>query len=101
MATFAAVEDADLHPSAWLVLRGDRRSRTHGASGESSRGLAVLGVCAVAAKEAWEIEDQGRTGPLVRARDRFRAIRRGVVDRGWHRHRVFGGPLRWVGKRLP
>ncbi len=54
-----------------------------------------------AAKQAWEIEDQGRTGPLVIARDRLRAARLDVVSRGWHQHRLLGLPVRWIGKRLP
>ena len=54
-----------------------------------------------AAKEAWEIEDRDKTGALVRVRDKFRATRRGVVERGWHNSRWFGGPLRWLGKHLP
>jgi hypothetical protein len=37
----------------------------------------------------------------VLARDRFRDLRRAVVDKGWHHNRLFGGPLRWIGKRLP
>ena len=54
-----------------------------------------------AAKQAWEIEDRGKAGPLVVARDRLRAARRGVVKRDWHHHRLLGGPVRWLGKRLP
>jgi hypothetical protein len=54
-----------------------------------------------AAKEASEIEDRAKTGPLVLARDRFRALRRSVVQRGWQHSRIFGGPLRRIGKRLP
>lgn len=54
-----------------------------------------------AAKRAWEIDDRSRTGPLVLARDRFRHARRAVVNRGWHRNRIVGGPLRWLGRRLP
>jgi hypothetical protein len=54
-----------------------------------------------AAKQAGEIEDRGRSGPLVVARERLRAARAGVVRRGWHRSRLVGGPLRWLGKRLP
>lgn len=54
-----------------------------------------------AAKEAWEIEDKPKSGPLVFARDRFRALRHNVVRRGWHHHRLLGGPVRWIGKRLP
>ena len=54
-----------------------------------------------AAKEAWEIEDRDKTGLLVNWRDRFRRLRRGVRDRNWHRHPVFGRPLRWLGNRLP
>ena len=54
-----------------------------------------------AAKQAWEIEDRAKTGPLVIARDRFRALRRGVIDRGWQHNRIIGGPLRWIGRHLP
>jgi hypothetical protein len=54
-----------------------------------------------AAKQAWEIEDRAKTGPLVRARDRFRSLRRSVIQRGWQHNRIVGGPLRWIGKRLP
>jgi len=52
-------------------------------------------------KWAWEIEDQSKTGPLVVARDRLRAVRRAVIQGGWQHHSVFGGPIRWIGKRLP
>ena len=52
-------------------------------------------------KWAWEIEDQAKTGPLVMVRDGFRAARRGVIRRGWQHSRVFGGPIRWIGRRLP
>ena len=54
-----------------------------------------------AAKEAWEIEDRAKTGPLVTLRDRFRKLRRGVIDRSWHRHPVLGRPLRWLGNLSP
>jgi hypothetical protein len=54
-----------------------------------------------AAKQAWEIEDRDRTGALVLARDRFRALRSRVVDRGWQHNRYVGRPLRWLGKHLP
>jgi hypothetical protein len=54
-----------------------------------------------AANQAWAIEDRAKTGPAVRARDAFRALRRRVVRRGWQHSRLFGGPLRWIGKRLP
>lgn len=54
-----------------------------------------------AVNQAWEIEDRDRSGILVSARDRSRRLRRGVIDRGWHRHPVFGRSLRWLGKHLP
>lgn len=54
-----------------------------------------------AAKQAWEIDDRDKTSPLVIVRDRFRYVRPAVVDRGWHRSRIVGGPLRWLGDRLP
>jgi hypothetical protein len=60
-----------------------------------------VGCARWAANQAWEIEDTNKTGPLVLARDRLRAARRHVVDKGWRRNRLLGGPLRWLGKRLP
>jgi hypothetical protein len=38
---------------------------------------------------------------LVLVRDRLHAARASVVGRGWHHNRLVGGPLRWLGKRLP
>jgi hypothetical protein len=64
--------------------------------------VALCRACARwAAKQAWEIDDSAKSGPLVAARGRFRAVRQAVVRRGWHRSRIFGGPLRWIGNRLP
>lgn len=64
-----------------------------------------VGICRScarwAAKQAWEIEDRDRTGPLVRVRDVLRTGRQIVIDHGWHRGRWLGGPLRWIGKRMP
>ena len=54
-----------------------------------------------AAKQAGQIEDRSRTGPLVRVRDRLRLARQEVIRRGWHRNRWLGGTLRRLGKRLP
>jgi hypothetical protein len=54
-----------------------------------------------AAKRAWEIDDRAKTGPLVLARNRLRNLRQVVIDRGWHRSRIVGGAVRWLGKRLP
>jgi hypothetical protein len=54
-----------------------------------------------AAKQAWEIEDRAKSGPLVTARDRFRNARQAVIHRGWHRNRMIGAPLRWIGRHLP
>ena len=64
--------------------------------------VALCRPCARwAAKQAWEIEDRDKTGLLVKLRDRFRHLRRGVIDRDWHRLPVVGRPLRWLGKHLP
>jgi hypothetical protein len=53
-----------------------------------------------ASKQAWQIADRAKTGPLVFARERLRALRRAVVERGWQHLPVFGGPMRWIGERL-
>jgi len=57
--------------------------------------------CRFAAKQAWEIEDRTRAGLPAAARQRFREVRREVMERGWHRHPLVGKPLRWLGRRLP
>jgi hypothetical protein len=36
-----------------------------------------------------------------RAPSVFRAVRREVIRRGWHHSPLVGGPIRWIGKRLP
>lgn len=54
-----------------------------------------------AARQAREIEDRSESGVAVLVRDRLRAARRAVMERGWQQHRFLGGPLRWLGKRLP
>lgn len=54
-----------------------------------------------AAKQAAEIDDRANSGPLVAVRDRFRKLRRAVIDRGWHRSKIIGRPLRWLGNHLP
>jgi hypothetical protein len=54
-----------------------------------------------AAQQARAIEDRGRTGAAVSLRDGLRRARRFVIDQGWQHSRVFGGPIRWIGKRLP
>ena len=64
-----------------------------------------VGVCSTcarwAAKQAQQIEDRDKSGPLVVVRDGLRAVRRMVIDHGWHRSRWLGRPLRWIGKRMP
>lgn len=52
-------------------------------------------------KWAWEIEDQARTGPAVRARNGIRRLRRTVVQHGWHQNRLVGRGLRWMGRFTP
>ena len=64
--------------------------------------VALCRPCARwAAKQAWELDDQSKSGVLVAARNQFRSIRQTVIHRGWHRSPIIGAPLRWIGKRLP
>ena len=53
------------------------------------------------ARKAGEIEDDGKGGPAVFARDRLRTLRTEVVRRGWHQNRFVGDKLRWLDKYLP
>jgi hypothetical protein len=64
--------------------------------------VALCRPCARwAAKQAWELDDQSKTGVLVIARNQFRSIRQTVIHHGWHRSPIIGASLRWIGKRLP
>jgi hypothetical protein len=54
-----------------------------------------------AAKQAWALEDATRDGLLVAVRQRLRALRTGVVRRGWQNNRLLRGPIRWLGRNLP
>ena len=101
MATHSAVEDEELNSSqCWCCGAMDDPVRmVH--LGSHPEVALCLRCARWASKQAWEIEDQGRTGTLVRARDRLRAARRSVVEHGWQNSGWFGGPIRWLGKRLP
>ena len=52
-------------------------------------------------KQADAIDDLDRRGAAVVLRNRARAVRRIVVERGWHRLPVIGGALRWLGRHTP
>jgi hypothetical protein len=96
-----AVEDAELSPSqCWCCGVIDDPARQVHLGDHPEVALCIRCAHSVS-KWAWEIEDQAKTGPIVRARDRFRELRRGVIRRGWHRSRLVGAPIRWIGKRLP
>ena len=102
MSTRTAVEDADElgRSQCWCCGAIDDPARMIHLGNHPEVALCVrCGRWAV--KQAWEIEDRDKTGPLVMARDRFRAFRRKVIHRGWHHNRPLGPPLRWIGKRLP
>ena len=101
MVAQTAVEDHELNRSeCWCCGTVDDPSRMIQLGNHPEVTLCVR--CGYwAAKQAGEIEDRARTGPLVRARNRFRALRRSVVDHGWQDNRVLGPPLRWIGKHLP
>ncbi len=64
-----------------------------------------VGVCIRCAhslsKWAWELEDRDNTSPAARARNALRSVRVGVVRRGWHRNRLVGRYLRWLGRHTP
>lgn len=101
MSTHTAVEDAHMDPSqCWCCDAIEDPARmVH--LGNHPEVALCLGCARWAAKEAGDIEDQGNTGLAVRARHLVRAARHGVVSKGWHRNRLIGGPLRWIGKWVP
>jgi len=101
MGTETAVGDEELNSSQCWCCGGfdDPARMVH--LGNHPEVALCLRCARWASKQAWEIEDQTKTGRLVRVRDRLRATRRSVVEHGWHNNRWFGGPIRWLGKRLP
>jgi hypothetical protein len=100
-AARTAVEDAFATPSRCWCCRAVDNPTLMVHLGNHPE-VALCRACARwAAKQAWEIDDRTKTGPLVRARDRFRDLRRAVIDRGWHRSKLLGRPLRWLGDHLP
>lgn len=100
-STRTAVEDADGNPSeCWCCGTIDDPTRLVHLGLHPEVALCIRCARSVS-KWAWEIEDRSKTGPLVVARDRFRKLRRNVIRRGWQHSPVFGGPIRWIGKRLP
>jgi hypothetical protein len=46
-------------------------------------------------------EDAMRPSPATRIRDRMRAVRSSVIQRGWHRMPIIGRLLRWLGRHTP
>jgi hypothetical protein len=50
---------------------------------------------------AWELDDRTKTGLAVRGREAFRRLRRRAMEKGLHRNRFIGKPLRWLSKHLP
>lgn len=101
MTARTAVEDAETYESmCWCCGAIDDPDRMIRLGNHPEVALCIR--CGRwAAKQAWEIEDRAKAGPMVQARETFRHLRRGVINRGWHRSRIWGGPLRWIGKRLP
>jgi hypothetical protein len=101
MAIQSAVDDAELNRSeCWCCGAVDDPARmVH--LGNHPEVVLCVGCARWASKQAWEIEDRAKSGPLVSGRDRLRAARRSVIEHGWHNSRWFGGPIRWLGKRLP
>ncbi len=73
-----------------LVLRCRRGPGSNDPSRQPSRGRTVRALRTMGRQTGLEIEDRDKTGPLVMARDRFRAVRRKVIHRGWHHNRILG-----------
>lgn len=100
-AVRTAVQDGDANRSeCWCCGATDDPARLVHLGNHPEVMLCIRCAHSVS-KWAWEIEDQSKTGPLVIARNCFRAVRRGVIQRGWQHNPVFGGPIGWIGKRLP
>jgi hypothetical protein len=63
-----------------------------------------VGLCLRCARwlsrRAVEVEDRDRTGIAVRLRAQARRMRTTVMRHGWHRNRITGPPLRWLGRHF-
>ena len=46
-------------------------------------------------------QDETHPSAGSRLRRASESARSAVVERGWHRHPLIGGPLRWFGRHLP
>jgi hypothetical protein len=102
MTTHTAIEDADaISPSdCWCCGRHQPPEKMVHLGNHPE--VAICVRCAYSVKNwAWEIEDQSRTGLLVRQRDRLRHARKLAMRKGWHQHPILGRPVRWLGRRLP
>lgn len=101
MTTLTATEDAELERSeCWCCGTVDDANRMVHLGNHPEVALCV--ACGHwAAKQAWEIEDRTRSGPLVAARNQLREARQRVIRRGLHRSRFYSRPLRWLGRRMP
>jgi hypothetical protein len=95
-AISTVVEDADMSPSqCWCCGAIEDQTRLVRLGNHPEVGLCLRCAHSVSTW-AWELEDQSKTGPLVIGRDRFRALRRDVIRRGWHHSPFVGGPIRWT-----
>ena len=101
MTTPTAVDGADQSRSqCWCCGATDASARMVHLGNHPE--VALCTRCARwAARQARDLEDLSASGVGVLVRDRLRAARRVVMDRGWHQQRFVGGPLRWLGKHLP
>src|SRR5690242_5914912 len=101
MTTRTAVDDDELTPSeCWCCgAIGDPARLVHLGNHPE---VAVCTRCAHSlSKWAGEIEDRGRRGPAVHARNAVRRLRKTVVEHGWHRNKIVGRGLRWLGRFTP
>jgi hypothetical protein len=101
MATRAAVEDEGLGPSQCWCCGAIEEPAKLVHLGNHPEVVVCIRCAHSLSKWAWEIEDQGRTGLAVRARDGIRRLRKTVVQRGWHHNKIIGRGLRWLGRFTP
>ena len=69
--------------------------------GDHPEVAVCLGCTHFLHQRARAAEDARRPSPAARVRDGLRAVRSVVIARHWHEKPVIGGPLRWLGARLP
>jgi hypothetical protein len=100
MTARPAIEESDGQVACWCC--GQRQPEASVVRLGNHHEVAVcLGCAHFLHQQARGREDAVRASPAARVRDGLRAVRRLVIQRGWHRTPVIGPLLRRLGRHTP